>query len=79
MTKGLQFEMAEALALGQPGLGDSAGIVSGFLTDWLYENSWWKVHFIRPGSVFTVRHWALCPGLGNCVCVCVCVEYTLSH
>lgn len=69
MTKGLRFEMAaEALALGQPSLRDGAGIVSGLLAGWLYEISWWRVHFICPGSVFTVRHLALCPGLGNFLC-----------
>lgn len=68
MTKGLLFETAEALALGRPKLGEGAGIVSGLFTGRLYENSWWKVHFICPGSMFTVGHLALCPRLGNFLC-----------
>lgn len=39
MTKGLQFETAEALALGRPELGEGAGIVSRLFTGRVYENS----------------------------------------
>lgn len=66
MTKGLQFEMAEALALGQPRLG--VGIVRGLLTGRLYEISWWSMYFICAGSMFTVWHLPLCPRLGNFLC-----------
>lgn len=68
MTKGLRFETAEALALGRPKLGEGAGIVSRLFIGRLYGNSWWRVLFICPGAMFTVRHLALCPRLGNFLC-----------